>query len=109
VAMVDAGVDDAPQCVERIVEARARWWAAAQLGARTVLHTDSQPVDLSLYYEWKPDELRAHLRHVFHLEPGVQVRVVVPWLLRRVNPVKHSCLPISPSSLVAPPGDASGR
>jgi hypothetical protein len=73
-AMVGAGVYYAPQCVKKVVDARARWLAAAQRGERAALHADSQPVDLSLYYEWTPDQLRAHLRHVFRLEPGVQVR-----------------------------------
>jgi hypothetical protein len=89
-AMVGAGVDDAPQCVERIVEARARWWAAAQRGARTALHAAGKPLDLPLYYEWTPDQLRAQLRHVFRLEPGVQVRR--EWLLRRVKLALFACL-----------------
>ncbi len=71
--MVGAGVDDAPQCVKKVVEARARWLAAAQRGERTILRADSQPVYLPLYYEWTTEEVKAVVRDAFGMEPNIEV------------------------------------
>ena len=75
-AMVGAGVDDAPQCVKKVVEARARWLAAAQRGERTILRADSQPVYLPLYYEWTTEEVKAVVRDAFGMEPNIEVGVL---------------------------------